>query len=48
MCYAGFIFIAIPEKPSVENQGFELGKYKNGSIVSRAYMPHHYLRHPHL
>ena len=29
------------------NQGFELGKDKNTSIISRAYMSH-YIRHPHL
>ena len=35
------------QQPSVKNQGFELGKYKNASIISHAYMPH-YIRHPHL
>ena len=33
--------------PSIKNQGFELWKYKNASIMSLAYMPH-YIRHPRL
>ena len=51
LCYAGFIFIAIKcltcHWPSLKNRGFELGKYKNASIITHAYMPH-YIRHPQL
>ena len=35
------------QEPSLENQGFELGKYKNASDISGAYMPR-YIRHPHM
>ena len=49
MCYAGFIFSAIPDWPVAfsENQGCQLRKYKYASIMSRAYM-YHYIRHSHL
>ena len=31
----------------MKNEVFELGKYKNASIISRACMPH-YIRHLHI